>query len=54
MQSFVDKIKSFFNVRTKGMRLVLFNVMVVVAGTAGADLYCGNSDRCPSFLSGKL
>lgn len=35
MQSFVDKIKSFFNVRTKGMRLVLFNVMVVVAVLGG-------------------
>ena len=35
MQSFVDKIKSFFNVRTKGMRLVLCNVMVVVAVLGG-------------------
>ena len=35
MQSFMDKIKSFFNVRTKGMRLVLFNVMVVIAVLGG-------------------
>ena len=35
MQSFVDKSKSFFNVRTKGRRLVLFNVMVVVAVLGG-------------------
>lgn len=35
MQSFMDKIKSFFDVRTKGMRLVLFNVMTVVAVFGG-------------------
>ena len=31
MKNFMDKIKDFFDIRKKGMRLVSFNVIVVIA-----------------------